>query len=90
MLRQDDPLRRYLRDRNAEVVTKKDIDNLDQSEYIRKTAKQKVHKEPCHKRCHAELVTCWEGPPAVAVPLVLDEASVVQLGESFLRFKGLT
>lgn len=82
MLPEDDPLRRYLRDRNGETLTKKDIENPQSAEYIRKTAKQSVKRQPCHKRCHAELVTCWPGPPAEAKPLVVGESSVVQLGES--------
>lgn len=81
MLPKKDALRRYLRDRNAETVTKKDIDNPDRTEFNRKTAKQSVNKQPCHKRCHAELVICWL-VPAEEKPLLVGEASVVQMGES--------
>lgn len=85
LLEQNDPLRRYLRDRNPEPITKADIARKDKTEFNRKSEKKSVSKEPCHRRCHGELVVCSPAPWKTK-PLIEGEDSVVQLGEQNHQF----
>lgn len=88
MLAKDDPLRLYLQHRNAPTVTKADRENEDKADYNRKTAQHPIDRDPCAKRCHFELVTCWKAPTTLK-PLVDGEDSVVQLGEWFITHRNL-